>query len=243
MTNKYIAIVGLVVVVLGLGVVSVVRSGGVSPSYVIENIENWYGGNTEGENLEGNLGAIEMESGRITYDQLATTVLQRRQVVVSAAALDNLQDVPVTLIPAVGTGQVIVVQEIVGFRRFSSESWSRAHNESFEVKWGNSQTASATMPGMIGAVALGASFSNGFLTGGTNNTVASPSVEIWQPSGLLTDGDGSVGGTSASQSYEPGFYASSSAVYLTGNVAPQNAETSGITDFVFEVVYRIFTRP
>lgn len=187
------------------------------------------------ELVEKPTGAIEFNTGKVVFSELAESVLQRKTVELTAAQVDNLRFVPIVLIPAVGDNKLIVVDSIVGMRRFSSESWSRnAVGDSFEVKWGNNQTASAASPGMAGAVALGASFSTGFLTGGVTNSVASPELEIWRP-GVIT--------SKSSSGYDYPTYASSSAVYLTGAINPNNTETSGITDFVFEVVYRVFSRP
>jgi hypothetical protein len=211
---------------------------------VIQNIQNWYG-NVEaptGFSEEGLIGAIEMESGKIVYDNLASSVLQRRTVVVSASQVNGLIDDEngIELIPAVGPNAVIVVQEITGFRRFSSESWSRgAANESFEIKLDNIVTAS----GSSGAYALGASFSRGFLTGDGDNSIASRAVEVWKPSQLSTIAEWPNGSSTGSSSFDYPTYSSQSAVILSGRVDPSNVETSGITDFVFEVVYRIFQRP
>ena len=203
---------------------------------VVQNIQNWYGNVEAPADFpeEGELGAIEMESGRVTYSQLSHTVLQRRQVVVSAAQVDDLRNVPIVLIPAVGDSNLTVVDSIVGFRRFSSESWGRNYvGDSFEIKWGSTQLASGSAPGMANSVNLGASFSQGFFTGNQFNSTASPEIEIWRP------------GVVASQSVNNlnPVFASSSAVYLTGAINPNNVETSGITDFVFEVIYRVFPRP
>jgi len=237
--------------VVAVAVVALTIFGGVNwlkaagEGSVIQNIQNWYG-NIEapaGMAGEGMLGAIEMESGKNTFDNLAQSVLQRRTVVVSAAQVDGLIDDEngIELISAVGPNQVIVVQEITGFRRFSSESWNRGvpTNESFEVKLANIVTAS----GSNGAFALGASFSRGFLTGDGDNSIASRAVEVWRPSQLSNITEWPNGGSLGSGSFDYPTYASQSAVILTGRVDPSNVETSGITDFVFEVVYRIFQRP
>lgn len=195
--------------------------------------------------VETPVGAAEFNTGKIVHSNLSDQIEVRRTVVVSpsdingASGLENDEN-GITLIPSVGAGKVIVVNKIVGFSRFSSESWDMAGgpnavaSESFEVKWYNgSQRAS----GGNGYTSLGASFSRGFLTSGANNVVASRSVEVWTPSAKIT---GSSVGT-ASVSFEPVQYASSSAVILTGLVDPTNIETSGITDFVFEVFYKVLS--
>lgn len=245
MTKKLFIVAFLSIALVGLALTNFVRSSGNPAKYVIENFSGVF--NDNGDNstdLSGseNLGAIEFNTGKTTFNELANSVLKRNTITVSAAQIDDLRTHPVTLVPAVGTDQVIVVQEITGFRRFSSESWNRGNNESFEVKWASSQTATGSLAGAAGNVALGASFSTGFLTGDALNSQASRSVEVWKPSGLLVTDDGPSSGI-ASNSYQPSYYASSSAVLLTGLVNPSNVETSGITDFVFEVVYRILTRP
>ena len=243
MTNKYILMVGLVVVVAAFGLVNFSNSALSPGKYIIENFSgNFYdsGDNSIEVAEDENLGAIEFNTGKVVFSELAESVLQRRQVVVSAAQVDNLRNVPIVLNPAVGDNNVTIVDSIVGFRRFSSESWSRNYvGDSFEVKWGDNQVASGSVPGMVNSVALGASFSQGFLTGGRFNTTASPEIEIWRPSvaASLSNSFSSV-----VQAQSP-IFASSSAVYLTGAINPNNVETSGITDFVFEVVYRIFPRP
>ena len=170
---------------------------------------------------------------------MAENVLQRRTVVVTQAEVNDLSNDEngVELIPSVGSDKVIVVDSIIGFKRFASEGWSRGSGESFEIKWNSGALAS----GSNGWLVLGGSFSQGFLTRGAASSTVSKSMEVWRPSGFDIDDDGLTG--VASSSFQPTFQASSSAVVLTGLVNPTNVETTGITDFVFEVIYRILTKP
>ncbi len=214
MKNK-LTIVGVVVAVL-LSVIAIFK-----PATIKEFIDN-------------PTGAIEFNTGKVVFDQLADSVLARRHVEVTAAQVDNLRNVPVILVPAVGDDKVIVIDQIIGMRKFASESWSRNYvGDSFEVKWGSNRVASGSAPGMANSVALGASFSQGFFTGGSVNNTASAEIEIWRPGLIASNSVDSI----------PVVFASSSAVYLTGAVNPNNVETSGITSFLFEVIYRILPRP
>ena len=181
---------------------------------------------------ENPTGAIEFNTGKVVHNQLAESVQQRRQVVLTQAQINDLSNDEdgIELIPSPGSDKVIIVESIVGFNRFASEGWSRGTGESFEIKWDSGTLAS----GGNNRVALGASFSNGFLTRAAATSITSKSVEVWYP-------------------YNPGSFteadlirsrvASSSAVVLTGLSNPSNVETTGITDFVFEVFYRILPRP
>lgn len=227
MNKKYIAITVVAIAII-LGLILYVRAGGDSAKY---NIENWTGNLVEGITgaPEGPMGAITFSEGGATYDQLARDVLQKRTVLVTATQVNELSDDEdgIILIPAVGSNEVIQVESIVGFNRFSSESWSRvAGNESFEIKWDSGALAS----GGTGRYNLGASFSNGFLTAAATTTTASKGVEVWRP---YIPTDTSVANFTLT--------ASSSAVVLSGFVNPSNVETD-ITDFVFEVFYRILPK-
>lgn len=184
--------------------------------------------------VETPVGAAEFNTGKIVHSNLSEQVEQRRTVIVSPSDINggggfDDDENGITLIPSVGSGKVIVVDKIVGFARFASEGWSRAGLESFEVKWYNgSQTAS----GGNGYTNLGASFSQGFFSSAANPAIGSPSQEVWYPYNPV-DLTESVA--------QRGRFASSSAVILSGLVDPNNVETSGITDFVFEVFYKILT--
>ena len=244
MTNKILWMVGLVVVVSVFAGVNFVKSLTAPANYVIENIENWYGGNTEGVKGDEKLGAVEFNTGKVVFDELAESVLVRRQVVVSALQVDNIRNVPIILVPAPGDESVTLVESIVGFRRFSSESWSsnNTYTEGFEVKWGPGPGNASGSAGMTHQVSLGASFSLGFMTGNQFNNTTSQSVEYWRPSIASRSASATNGDTY-------GTYASGSPVFLTSEFNPDNntgvsnAGIEGITDFVFEVIYRILPRP
>ncbi len=226
-----------VITTIGLFKFSTAFSGAANGAkYIIENFSGTIVENkADGEEA---LGAAEFSSGKIVHNQLAETVQQRRQVIVTANDLTDFEDHPVVLIPSPGSNKIIVPEKIIAFRRYSSESIDLGYgDEGFEVKWGDTITAS----GMNGQLAVGASFSTGLLTGGVNFTAASRNFEVWQPSGLIASGSAIL--PVASIAYTLPFTASSSALYLTGLINSNNVETSGITDFVFEVIYSIFPKP
>ena len=223
--------VGLVVVVLGFGFVNYSNSALSPGKYVIENFSgNFYDNGDNSVTVEGEeqLGAAEFNTGKTVFNELAESVLVRRTIYVTAAQVDGLKDDEngIELIPAVGSGKVIQVESIVGFNRYASEAYSRNNEESFEVKWDSGTLAS----GGNNRVNIGASFSSGFLTRGTATSTASKSVEVWRPY-VNTD--------VVENNYLRSRVASSSAVVLSGNVNPSNSQEDGITDFVFEVIYRI----
>lgn len=248
MTNKYIAIVGLMVVVLGFGLVGFVKSS-VNPGKYI--IENWTGNLIDADSNvvagEGELGAIEFNTGKTTFGELGEGVLQERVVKVSYAEMASIAWDPITLVPNPGDSKVIQVEKIIGFRQFASESFffkqtSATSDTGLEVKWAG---CCSTASGLGGAFALGASFSKGFVDGGNLNTRASPSFFIWEPSGIITvEGTDTVG--PASRSFVPGYMASQSAVVLTASAAfssYSNNEYEARTNFFFRVIYRILTLP
>lgn len=249
MNKKYIAII-LTAIVIILGLFLYVRAGGDSAKYYIEKIENF--SDSVGSFLtptpEGPMGAIVFNEGRTTFDQLAEGVLQEKIVTVASLSIDTIADTPVELLPDAGTGKVNQLVSIIGFRKFSSESFSfnqivQSH-EGFEVKWGSPDV---TASGLNGHVALGASFSTGFTTGdaGSNNG-ASLSVEVWNPSGKTTGGGGNgdtSGNDLASKSYAPTYLASQSAVYLTASSAFKTDGRDRQTSFMFRVIYRVLSIP
>lgn len=257
MTNKILWMVGLVVVVSVFAGVNFVKSLTAPANYVIENIENWYGGNTDGVKDE-NLGAIEFNTGKTTYGELAEGVLQENVVFVTADQVRALERTPIELVADPGNNKVVQVAQIIAFREFSSESWdynpnrttidgdSDVYQEGFEVKWGSGPNQTAS--GMNGAFALGASFSRGLINGGTQTgNIASPSIEFWQPSGklLIDDAGGVANSNTASSSFLPTLFASpSSGVFLTASTSFRNS-VGAISDtrFWFRVIYRVLTLP
>ena len=251
MTNKYIAVIGLVVVVAVFAGVNFVKSITLPANFIVENIENWYGGNSEGVPNE-NLGAIEFNTGKTTFDELGEGVLQERVVLASNDALAAIERTPIELVPDPGADKLVEVVKIIGFRDFSSGSFVYSPNasnnfkEGFEVKWGG---AFDTASGMNGAVAMGASFSRGFVNGGNSHTAASPQFQIWTPSQDWANDDNSIAANSlsdlTSRSYAPIMWASpSSGVYLTASASFRSASNDDEgTQFWFRVIYRVLTLP
>lgn len=226
--SKRIAFYGVIAAVVVFGAANWAKSF-VNNGTTTINVQGDYVEAPEGG---GPLGAIEFNSGKITSDNIEPGVLQRKTVVVTAAQVDGLHDDEngIELLPNVGSSYVNQVVSITGFNSFSSESWNRGGNESFEVKWWNGDgTASAGN----GYENIGASFSAGFLTAGSVDTNASKTTELWYP----YDNAAVANPTTLTSRV-----ASSSAVILTGNVNPSNAETSGITSFVFEIFYRVLPK-
>ena len=191
---------------------------------------------------------MEFHNG-VTYNQLATNVLQEKIVEVTPAQLVSISWEPVILLANPGTGYTYDVQSIVVFRRFSSEAWGfeSVNDESLEIKWQDIVKAS----GYNGATPAGASLSRGFITGAASSTTASPAVEIWRPSRSInvddTERTTGVGGFFASSvSFEPAIFASrATALILTGSTSftrgneTANKDGEINTRFYFRIIYRI----
>ena len=258
MTNKYIFMVGLVVVVAILSLHNAGYSAGTPGKYIIENFSGTLNDNgSNSTEVSGELGAIEFNTGKTTYDELAEGVLQERVVFLSADQVRAIERTPIELVPDPGNDKVVQVEKIIGFREFSSESFDYVQNktvidgdadvyqEGFEVKWGSGPNQTAS--GMNGAFALGASFSRGFVNGGTQATRASPSIETWQPSGRFDIDNGHTVQNNglASTSYIPTLFSSpSSGVFLTASTSFRNSlGFVSDTRFWFRVVYRVLTLP
>lgn len=245
--TKKLVFLGVIVAVVVFGAVNWSKSFSGSVTNVIENVENFYSNDPNEVPKEEALGIVEFNNG-VTYNQLAPNVLQEKIVQVTPAQLVSISWEPVTLLANPGTGYVYDIKEIVGFRRFSSESWAfeSSNDESLEIKWQDVAKAS----GYNGAQPIGASLSRGFITGGANSTIASPAVEIWRPSALRDsdelNGQLTDGFFAASRQYEPAYFASrSTAVILTGstsftsgnNIANKDSEIN--TRFYFRIIYRL----
>src|SRR3990167_3323489 len=129
MTNKNTIFAGLVVVVLVFGLVNFIKADGNPGKYIFENFSgNFYDSGEPAPTPEQELGAIEFNTGKIVYDNLSESILVRDTIVLTASETNNLYNVPKILIPSVGVDHVILVDSIVGFRKFSSESWNRTNN-------------------------------------------------------------------------------------------------------------------
>ena len=205
-----------------------VRAGGDSARYYIENLTNF-----NEASQEPMMGAITYDEGRTTYDQLAESVLQEKVVTVASASVATIAATAIELLPDAGTGKVNQVISITGFRKFSSESFgfksmTQSH-EGFEIKWGSADVSTV---GLNGQVALGASFSRGFTTGGLgDNGGASRSAEYWMPS---------IASISLS-GYNFPVLASQSAVYLTASSAFSTGSNQAQGTFLFKILYRILS--
>ncbi len=193
------------------------------------------------EFVENPTGAIEFNTGRTTYSQLADSVLQEKIVTVASSSVKSIADFPVLLLPAVGAGRVNEIVSITGYRDFSSESFGYSQvgsddREGFEVKWVPGQIAN-TASGLNGFLALGGSFSRGFISGGNGESRASRSTEYWVPSVPLNFGP--IDTIGASESYILPVLASQSAVYLTASTAFTDASNQAQGNFIFRIIYRI----
>ena len=249
MNKKLTLFTGVIVAVVVFGAVGWLKSYTGQAVNVIENVENFYSNVSEQVVEvadEAALGIVEFFSGKVTYNQLASNVLQERIVRVSPEQVASIAFNPVELLPAPGAGFVYDIQSILGVRVFSSESFNFSSSggddrEGFEVKWGG---CCLTASGLNGAFALGASFSPGFTSGNATNSRTSPSFEIWTPSqDFLIDDDG-LGGV-ASKQYEPVRYASASSVLLTASTTFDATTRTAVADgenqttFFFRVIYRL----
>lgn len=93
---------------------------------------------------------------------------QTATVTLSSASFDTLGTTAVQAVPSCGSGTVIALSNITGYRVFSSESWSPASiDDGLEVKYDSANGAPVI-----------ASFSKGFLDGNGTSSVASPSYEV-----------------------------------------------------------------
>ena len=236
----------LVVVVLVFGLVNFGKSFAGGATYVIENVENWYGAKEDVEEEDATLGIIEFPDG-IPYSQLASNVLKERVIEVGVSQIASLSHDPVELLPNPGSGFTYDIEKIIGYRKFASESWTFRSNvtddQGFEVKWEDNVTAPAS--GLANAFALGASFSKGFVDGGAENTTASPAFQIWVPSRKAVIGGASIFDGTASSTYQGVYTGSSSAVYLTASATFNNTTFTGVTNgdlgtkFFFRIIYRL----
>jgi len=230
--HNYAAITAVVIAVI-LGGIFLVKAGGDSARYYIENLTNF-----NEASQEPAMGAISYSEGKITYDQLAESVLQEKMVTVSSLSVELIADIPIELLPDAGAGKVNQIVSITGFRKFSSESFSfnqivQSH-EGFEVKWA---PGPVTASGLNGHFVLGGSFSAGFTTGDAGeNSDASRSVEYWVPSVKITTGPST---DLASKSYVAPMLSSRSAVYLTASSSFKTAGRDRQTYFIFKILYRI----
>lgn len=248
MTKKLIIASALVVAVVLVGVfggVNWVKSQvGAGKIFV----ETWTGNFVEdgGEVVVSGdevLGGPEFADG-IPFGQLDSGVLKENVVFLSSDEVRAIERSPKLLVADPGSGNVTQIVSIIGRRDFSSESFRFTgdsagiiENEGFEVKWGNCCT---TASGMNGALVLGGSFSRGFTNGNGTNRLASPSIEIWTPSGGYEDSD--FRGASTSLQTFP-LYASQSAVYLTSSSSFPASNDDNETNFWFRVIYRILRLP
>lgn len=244
MTKKYI-LLGAVVAIVVFGAVNFVKSGGFQGNISIENFYgNIVGNDPEPtEEPEPSLGIIEFPDG-IPYSQLASNVLKEKVIEVRVSQIASLSHDPIELLPDPGNGFAYDIQAIIGYRKFASESWvfrtNATDDTGFEVKWEDEVAAPAS--GLAGSVALGASFSKGFVDGGAGNTTASPAFQIWVPSARTP---GAVGEDDASKSFQPVRPASPSAVYLTASATFSDGTFTNRalgeigTTFFFRIIYRL----
>src|SRR3990167_10327472 len=104
------------------------------------------------------------------FATLTTSDVVTVKVTVSSANFENLATSSFELIPAPGENLAIELVAITGYRNFSSESWNR-----------NRASGLGMGVGFNNANEIVASFSNGFLTGGSLDTTASPNYETKYP--------------------------------------------------------------
>lgn len=193
---------------------ALVRAGGDLSKYYIEN---WTGDMVEGQSSqpvgEGPLGAIQYQTGRVTYDTLATNVLQEAIVTLSSASFAELATTSLELIPVPpgGPGFINQVVDIIGFRVFSSESWNNKDNKPTVGYSGGKK------------IAITASLSNGLFSGGAADAAASPSYVVTNPAITYSA-------------------VSNSAVVLRRSGAAEPT-IDGDTYFVFRILYRILSIP
>lgn len=142
----------------------------------------------------------------LQVDEVNTAIVE-----VSSVSFSTIATTPVTLIADPGTGRIIHLISVTGYRKFSSESWAFGVNKSID-------NAPDIRYGETGGLEVIASFSKGFIDGGVGPT-----------------------GTTASPSYETrygidGRASASSALVLT---ASSSHTIDGDTSFVFYLLYRI----